>query len=178
MTFIPRGRKKFPGKLTADKLAARWERIQGRRYRVVVPNTYPTPNHPEMDLMAIRKSGYIDEIEIKLSVADFRNDFNKTVLVLNNNRYQRITKHCLLKEGKLLANYFYYLMPKKLYEKVKDEIPDYAGVYCHDGLPMLLREAKLLHKNKVTESIIMHSLISVSFRYWRLRNKQAGINEN
>jgi hypothetical protein len=51
-----------------------------QRYEMVAPNIYIDQNN-EMDLMGLRRSGYIDEIEIKLSKSDFQADFKKTVRI-------------------------------------------------------------------------------------------------
>jgi len=50
------------------------------RYEMLLPNVY-VKNSCEMDLLGVRKSGFIDEIEIKMSKSDFNADFKKTSLV-------------------------------------------------------------------------------------------------
>lgn len=76
---------------------------------VCIPNvTMHVPGHRpyEADLIYFNiKSDYITEVEIKVTVADFRNDFKK--------KYYH--DHASVK-------YLYYAMPKDMYSKNKDEI--------------------------------------------------------
>lgn len=81
-------------------------------------------NSYESDIAIISNSGYVTEIEVKVSVSDFRNEFK-----------QKKKKHfhlasCNKKHGNISTfKHFYFAMPKEVYDKVKDEIPEYAGVY-------------------------------------------------
>lgn len=69
----------------------------------------------ESDLLLFRKSGIIEEIEIKTSRADFFKDFGKK------------RKHLRLqsKEGNI-PNKFTYLVPEGLVKP--EEVPEYAGL--------------------------------------------------
>ena len=67
----------------------------------------------EMDLAVISKSGYLKEIEIKISKSDFLKDFEKG--------HGHIDKQNRI-------SHFYYAMPKELYAKVKHLILENAGV--------------------------------------------------
>ena len=64
--------------ITLDRLNLAFHSFGVRhgRYDFLAPNIY-LEYGTEMDLMGIRKSGYIDEIEIKLSRQDYRADFRK-----------------------------------------------------------------------------------------------------
>jgi hypothetical protein len=64
------------------------------KYILVGHNTFPTWSHPEMDLFGLRKSGYLDEIEIKLSVSDFKNDFKKIIHIKEGGRYKKHLNDC------------------------------------------------------------------------------------
>lgn len=73
----------------------------------------------ESDFLVKTKAGYWYEVEVKISRDDFRND-----------RKHKAEKYDVLegrREG-LRPNYFSYCVPENLFEKVKDLIPDYAGV--------------------------------------------------
>lgn len=59
----------------------------------------------EADFITITKSGYLTEVEIKISISDFRADFKKQ-------RYH----------DSLHVNSLYYALPKELYQKHKEEI--------------------------------------------------------
>ena len=85
----------------------------GVRKNIIVPNiSWGLLSH-EVDLLVVRKSGVAIEIEIKISLQDFKADFKKEHH--HQERLNRITE-------------FYYVMPKQLYLKCKDLIPEGAGV--------------------------------------------------
>src|SRR5690606_851431 len=99
-------------------------RYFGSRYQVMAPNVVPSTCWLEMDLLGIRRSGYVDEIEIKLDRADFKADFKKRVP--SNPRCHGL-KHDVLAAGDGLPNYFAFAVPEGLVEP--GEVPDYAGLY-------------------------------------------------
>lgn len=89
------------------------------RQNIVVPNvSWGLLNH-EADLLIMSKSGYLTEIEIKRSWADFLADFKKN--------------H---KHDSELIKYFYYCVPECLREKVYDKLIEsktqYTGVITYD----------------------------------------------
>lgn len=86
-----------------------------RRY-VCVPNLSWGLLPHEADFAAMAPSGFLYEVEIKISVADLRRDLAKR-------------KHRRWHEQKLIRG-FLYAMPLPIWEKVADAppIPDYAGV--------------------------------------------------
>ena len=63
--------------------------------------------------MVVRKSGVAIEIEIKVSLQDFKADLKK-----RHHHQERLNR----------ISEFYYAMPDTLYEKCKDLIPENAGV--------------------------------------------------
>ena len=78
----------------------------------------------ESDYLAITKSMVAYEVEIKVSKADFKNDFknkqDKHLLFEDGNMIGRFPK------GSSMPNYFYYAVPDGLIGV--DEVPDYAGL--------------------------------------------------
>lgn len=60
-----------------------------------------------VDYMTFDTKGIWRCFEIKISLSDFRSKAHNT----------------------FVGHFNYYVMPKELYEKVKDEIPNYIGVY-------------------------------------------------
>lgn len=86
-----------------------------RRY-VCVPNLSWGLLPHEADFAAMAPSGFLYEVEIKISVADLKRDAAKR-------------KHGRWHEQQLIRG-FLYAMPLLIWEKVKDNppIPDYAGV--------------------------------------------------
>lgn len=132
----------------------------------------------ESDVFAITKSGYSIEIEVKISISDFRADFKKQdkhYLLKHhkreNNVFQRTEKpsqylidetgkymykkhpyqFCSVRFSKThdkIPNRFYYACPEGLIPV--DKIPPYAGlIYISDyGSYKVIKKAPLLHKNK------------------------------
>jgi len=124
-----------------------------------------------MDLLCVRKSGYIDEIEIKISRSDFTADFKKTVkLKQGANLWPLIKrlKHDAMQEGLLKCNRFSFLVPESLIDKI--DVPDYAGLYVmKEDLfrPYVteVKKSKLFHKNKITDSEMISLGKKMAYRY-------------
>lgn len=126
----------------------------------------------ESDTLLVTKSGYAYEIEIKISRADFRNDFK-----------HKKNKHLFLerKAGDLGAvlddryrpNYFYYAVPEGLISP--DEVPDYAGlIYIHplSSWPHFrvdnVKVATQLHKTKFdAERLGLMDKFYYNYRNWK-----------
>jgi hypothetical protein len=80
----------------------------------------------EADLLVCSKAGFLTEIEVKISAADWRNDKNKWKFRLNN--WGNIQTTFLKK--------FYYAAPKKLALRWAEMgIPEYAGVIAMENDP-------------------------------------------
>ena len=98
----------------------------------------------ESDSLAITKSKYAYEFEIKISRADFKNDFKhkKMKHQMLEGTYQLFGDEWL-GDGKMSLtdkpNYFYYVVPENLI--TVEEVPSYAGlVYVK---PRYNREGKI-----------------------------------
>jgi hypothetical protein len=128
----------------------------------------------ENDIISVTKSGYIHEYEIKVSKADFKADFKK------------VEKHKLLEEvyswnirkkyhsGDYYnyPNYFYYATPENLIDV--SEIPAYAGLIEFSQrfpCPTAKKKAPLLHKDKISEKVLVNLYEKCYYRYWNLRLK-------
>lgn len=98
----------------------------GVRKNIIVPNiSWGFLSH-EADLFIIKRSGIAVEVEIKISKADLLADFKKKHN--HGDKQNRISE-------------FYYAMPKDLYLKCKDLIPEYAGILtCERYLDYKKRE--------------------------------------
>lgn len=133
------------------------------RYKIVAPNIFLGSN--EHDIFCIRKSGYADEIEIKISVADFNKDFEKTYY-----KHGRINKHEAIQRGLMPACYFSFFLPETIADKC--DIPDYAGLYVayiDNAGHMRVTEKKRaprLHKNKISDKLEYKILHKMYFKYW------------
>jgi hypothetical protein len=84
------------------------------RKNIIVPNISWGLNLHECDVLVMSKSGYLIEVEIKISFSDLKKDFEKP--------------HGHNGNGKI--KYLYYAMPTKLVERedVVSMIPEYAGI--------------------------------------------------
>ena len=117
----------------------------------------------ESDSLAITKSKYAYEFEIKISRADFKNDFKhkKVKHQMLEGTYQLFGDE-FLGNGKMSLtdkpNYFYYVVPENLISV--DEIPNYAGLiyivprYSSNGEPYwydakIIKVAPKIHNEKI-----------------------------
>ncbi len=108
---------------------------------IVLPNYYY--GMYEMDVFRVMNSGYVIEYEIKISRGDFFQDFKK------GNGYG-ISKHEKVKNGNR-CNRFMFVTPKGLIEK--HEIPEYCGlIEFHYGFTVI-KNAPLLHNEKIQQSM-------------------------
>ena len=144
------GRKektKWTEELIVDKL--RWHFISPSTVRYHLNGLYTFSHTWESDYLALTKSGYLYEGEVKVSRSDFKADFKKE------------QKHTLLREsyekiegleGKLRPHYFFYAVPEGLVSE--DEVPEYAGlIYMVEHFPYYkwIKQAPLLHKEKFSD---------------------------
>lgn len=117
----------------------------------------------ESDMLIKTRSGYWYEVECKISLADFKNDFA--------HKWQ---KHELLKNGDekhRRPNYFYYCVPWYLSEKVLPLLPDYAGliVLTENGRLNEVKRSPCLHKQKYTnEELKLCDKFYYAYRNWKL----------
>ena len=117
----------------------------------------------ESDFFTVSESGYVYEIEVKVSKSDFFDDFNKK------------EKHILLESEEINTfrkkpNRFYYATPKNLL--ASHYIPAYAGLLEVDPVSRevtIVKEAPFLHKEKVIEDLKMILLDKFYFRYRELQ---------
>src|SRR5574344_2298284 len=87
----------------------------------------------ESDYLGITKSDYAYEIEVKISVQDFKNDFK------NKKDKHLLLENCRSKQNPPCPNYFYYATPIDLI-KVED-LPDYAGlIYVNDNGHIVIKK--------------------------------------
>lgn len=101
---------------------------------VAVPNTTAAVGW-EADLLILHPSGWVWEIEVKVSAGDFRREFKTKAdkhetLKTGTTRYRGGYGYYERKNEKVQK--FFFAMPLSVYERVKDEVPDYAGVILLD----------------------------------------------
>ena len=114
----------------------------------------------ESDFFSVSESGYVYEVEIKVTRGDYKDDFNKT------------SKHLLLSEGKESTknikrpNKFFYACPKGLLNTV--EIPEYAGlieITSPHEMATVVKEAPFLHRENSLEALKDVLLDKFYYRY-------------
>ena len=132
----------------------------------VIPNVSWAFIEWEADLFVITKAGRINEVEIKVSIADFRADAKKDKWI----------KPSINKRFNETINCFYYAMPIEIYDKVKNEIPDFAGVitYNHENkVASIIKKAKI---NRAAKSATTDEKLKLArllnFRYWNIVEQQ------
>jgi hypothetical protein len=132
-------------------------------HKLIVPNIYL--HYSEADLITVQTSGYVNEIEIKLTKADFKRDFKKR-------KHQYMLES--MKPGSRLhtPNYFWFCIPKTLLPKIDCDIPDNYGMILMDenGIyPEIYKRAKIMHRQKVTDKQVRQIARSLMFKMWSVR---------
>ena len=165
---------------TAELLGNLFYRSNIERFALIAPNVFLEWGCGEMDLLCLRKSGFIEEVEIKISVADYHADFKKTVKreaqgpSMYPSRYipwGNHPKHAAIKDGEHTANRFNFLMPIEIAEKVT--IPDYAGLFVFDnGRVSHRKTAPLLHRRKISDEKQIELGRKMCYRYWSVRRSE------
>jgi hypothetical protein len=113
----------------------------------------------ESDFFSVSESGYVYEVEVKVTRGDFKDDFNK------------VDKHQLLESNDPLdfikkPNKFFYAAPKGLL--TTSMIPAYAGlieVTSPNEMAVVVKEAPFLHKEKSFEHLKDVLLDKFYYRY-------------
>ncbi len=153
-----------------------------QRYELVATNLYLGWCGGEMDIFGLRKSGFIDEIEIKLSISDFKADFKKTIVIRDGpDKYypggvpRRKSKHEALKCGECECNYFSFYIPVEMVDKC--EIPSHAGLYVFDPKNYWtkaeeVKKPKRLHSRKISDHNKYHTARKMHYRYWDMRMRK------
>lgn len=149
---------------------------------VAAPNIYMYGTY-ESDLLVVTKAMIAHEFEIKISKSDFFADFKKSRdyfvgaedVVLENGRkkrqlkYETRTKHQLYLNGKG-PNRFSYVFPEGMIDY--SEVPEWCGIVVireqHGRTKaVVVRSARMLHKNKFTDKQMLQLTRSLSFRAFK-----------
>jgi hypothetical protein len=147
--------------------------LRERRANTVLNNVYI--DDWECDIVEITKSGYLYEYEVKISVADFKQDARK--------RNHKATKHEVIQSGERCA-YFYYIVP----ENIITTVPDFAGlIYAYEGqfktiengvhissnriFFRVIKTAPKLSKNKVSDRVRDKIMLSAYYKYHNIRKQ-------
>lgn len=134
--------------------AVRYDDDSNRGYRVENIVTH------ECDILSVTKNCFLREIEIKVSVSDFKADFNK--------------KHN--HEGNIKQ--FYYAVPYYILDKIKDLVPEHAGILVavYENEHWQLKRYKKAVDNKSATPIDEEKLNKIFrigyLKYWFYRKRE------
>lgn len=136
-------------------------------------NTFALHKSFEADLLAMTQAGYVHEVEIKVSRADFKKDFEKAGMHNDTGKWTgwkpNTQKHQLIKDGKL-ANYFWFAAPAGLIKP--EEIPPYAGLIevlqGYRNIAVVSVKAPKIHGTKVPDKFKSKLLESMMYRAWKI----------
>lgn len=122
---------------------------------------FGTSVNGRVDYMVMDSKGIIKCFEIKVSKADFRSK--------NINSF----------EGDLN----YYVMPKKLFEEIKNDVPDFVGVYVSDDRLSYLTSVKKAKRQQISverrlelTQYLVRSLSRESNLYQEVKDKHSVTN--
>lgn len=134
----------------------------------------------EADILVMHKSGWLWEIEVKISVADFRREFKEKADKHEALQSGLIETKSLYKGHNPKQKYskikkYFFAMPVNVYDKVKDEIPAYAGVILVDDakrrnkhlIPWVEKKAKDLPAERGGDDVRMKMVWSCYWRMWK-----------
>lgn len=154
----------------------------------------------EADLLIIKRSGWAEEIEIKVSASDFRAEWmskaakhedlqqgavrcvghtywGETTLQQQIDlddplRVDRGHRVCIRDQQHIIRR-FSFAMPLTLAERLMPEVPEHYGVIGVSHFPKVLRAPKnLKHARKVTDEERIRALTSTYSRFWQLTFRQ------
>lgn len=113
---------------------------------------YAKSGYYEADVLAVTAARIVTEIEVKISVSDFKADFKK------KHKHYRMQNHSENVNWRT-PNRFYYACPKGMLN-VSSCIPTYAGLIWVDehGLVEMVKQAPMLHKTKADDKLIIGML--------------------
>ena len=144
------------------------------RYDLLLPNIYINNQSSEMDLVGLRTHGFLDEIEIKVSHADFMADFRKKVTVQVHDESVEMPKHQAITSGLLMPNYFSFLISQEMFNS-KPEV--YTGkhyglyIYRVDANNIVrvqeVKKAPVLHRRKVNMLTRYNIARKFQYKFWR-----------
>lgn len=168
MAFIQRKTEPVES-VTAKTLETAFYRRYWKSYDIILPNTFLAPWQGESDLLCIRKSLLVDEVETKISRADFLADFNKTVR-FPDEEWREMNKHKAAAAGKCFFNRHWFLMPDELANRI--EVPEHSGLMIYqNGWIREVKPAPILHKRKSTPDMIFRASAATSRKFWELKKK-------
>lgn len=134
----------------------------------------------EADILVIDKSGFSHELEIKMSKADFKNDFKKSYT--NQKTGENFLKHDKITCGDYICNNFSFLLPMGMVDL--DSIPSHCGVIEFYHNPdswetefFILREPQKIHEDSYWKMVDKEWFLRVLsrnllFKKFQLKSKK------
>lgn len=117
----------------------------GYTYRL--DNAFIFSHDWESDFFFINRDGWSFEVEVKVSLSDFRADFKKKKHEIFKTGYYTDRDNKKI-EKKFIPNRFYYAVPEGLVD-VKD-IPEYAGLITVNEYELkIVKRAPFIHRRKI-----------------------------
>lgn len=137
-----------------------------RTHLCVVPNVSWGLIDHEADLLAMSKTGYLTEVEIKVSFADWKADLAK--------RKWKSAKWSGKYQSGMIKR-FYYAAPAALAVRHAElEIPDFAGVVSVSdlGIATIIKPAKNITGHRKLSLLETHKLLRLAaIKAWRMAYK-------
>lgn len=124
-------------------IAARWLQFEKNCALVLCERT-PRYGHGQPDVLGVTPGRHFYEIEIKRTVADFRANHLKNHMLHRMHHSMEIQEEAAKRAPKL----FWFLVPQKLVDKIKDEVPDFAGLLTMHSNETSLEVIKKAPTNK------------------------------
>jgi len=134
-----------------------------RANQICVPNvSWGMFEWGEADFISVTKSGYITEVEVKVSITDLKKDKDKQKWL--NPRYNKMWKSIIKK--------FYYAIPEELLEEAEKIISKEHGIIkvwlskSFDYRVQVIRYPEYNKARKLKDSEILNLTRLCAFRYW------------
>jgi hypothetical protein len=151
-----------------DIQLALYRHLLGEHRKCIIPNIWTGVG--EADLIALTQSNYLHEFEIKISRADFRNDFKhkrvKHDILSGSDRYKGGYRRLIP------TAYFYYAVPENLISV--EEVPEYAGlIYVSEKHHcLIIKSAPKISNEKVTLEQENRIMRGCCYRMWNMMIKE------
>jgi|SRR6185503_13322452 len=138
---------------------------------IMIPNFYH--GMYEMDVFKLMSTGYVVEYEVKISRADYYNDFKKMrehwfINPPEYGRYTQVFKHDAIRVG-AGCNRFFFVTPTDLIKR--HEVPGHCGLmYYSEEKIITIKPAPLIHKKIFTDYKALATSLSWREDRWRRKS--------
>ena len=129
--------------------AARWLWLEKRCQLVLHERSPRSWACGEPDVLGITKAGFLLEIEVKRSVADFRANAHKRCI---QNRETYLKK---------MPKQFWFMVPPNLVEKVQPEVPQWAGLLTTANAGWGLRVVSPAESNSASQRLSIRECVKL-----------------